>query len=231
MTTTLITGANKGIGRETARRLVERGHDVWIGARAPQLGQAAADDVGARFVQLDVTSEASVTAAVQAVRDAGGGLDVLVNNAAIFGRDVPVDEITGDDVDAVLQTNVSGVVRVTNAFLPLLRQSSAPVIVNVASSLGSVALCGDPDRVEYTVDSVTYPPSKSAVVMLTVQYAKVLPNFRVNVVDPGHTATEMNGFQGAQTLTEGTDAIVAMATVSADGPTGTFVNRFGSVPW
>lgn len=231
MTTILITGANKGLGREAVRRLTASGHDVWLGARSRAAGETAAAETGGRFVQLDVTDEASVTAAAQTVREAGAGLDVLVNNAAIFGRDVPIEEITGADVDEVMSTNVSGVVRVTNTFLPLLRESDAPVIVNVASSLGSVALCTDPERVEYAVDSVTYPPSKSAVVALTMQYAKVLPRFRVNVVDPGHSATEMNGFEGAQTVTEGTDAIVAMATIGADGPSGTFVNRHGPLPW
>lgn len=231
MTTILVTGANKGLGHEAVRRLVASGHEVWLGARSRASGEAAAAKTGGKFIQLDVTDEASVAAAVEKVRAAGTGLDVLVNNAAIFGRNVPIEVTTGEDVDEVMRTNVSGVVRVTNAFLPLLRESAGPVIVNVASSLGSVALCTDPERVEYAVDSVTYPPSKSAVVALTMQYAKILPGFRVNVVDPGHSATEMNGFQGAQTVTEGTDAIVAMATISPDGPTGTFVNRHGSLPW
>jgi NAD(P)-dependent dehydrogenase (short-subunit alcohol dehydrogenase family) len=231
MTTILVTGANRSLGHEAARRFVESGHEVWLGARDRIAGEAAAAEVGGRPVQLDVTDQASVMAAVETVRRAGTGLDVLINNAAIFGRVVPIEECTGDDVDEVMRTNVSGIVRVTNAFLPLLRESDAPVIVNVASSLGSVALCSDPERVEYSVANVTYSPSKSAVVMLTTQYAKRLSGFRVNVVDPGHTATEMNDFQGAQTLMEGTEAIVAMATIAPDGPSGTFVNRHGPLPW
>ncbi|MEU9546723.1 MULTISPECIES: SDR family NAD(P)-dependent oxidoreductase [Streptomyces] len=231
MTTTLVTGANKGIGREAAKRLIEAGHDVWISARDRRRGQEAAEELGGRFVQLDVTDSASVAAAAKTVWEAGTGLDVLVNNAAIFGSEAPIEEITGEDADEVFRTNVSGIIRVTNAFLPLLKQSPSPVIVNVSSTLGSVALTIDPERVEYTVPNVTYSPSKAAVDMLTTQYAKVLPGFRINVVDPGHTATEMNAFQGAQTLTEGTDAIFEMATIGSDGPTGQFINRQGPIPW
>jgi len=231
MTVTLITGANKGIGREAAKRLMSAGHDVWIASRDPRRGQEAADELGGRFVQLDVTDSASVAAAAATLRDAGTGLDVLVNNAAIFGSAAPIDEITGEEADEVFRTNVTGIIRVTNAFLPLLKRSISPIIVNVASTLGSVSLTVDPERFEYTVPNVTYSPSKSAVVMLTTQYAKVLPEFRINVVDPGHTATEMNGYQGAQTLTEGTDSIIEMATLGPDGPTGAFVNRFGPIPW
>jgi len=115
MTTTLITGANKGLGYETARRLLAEGHDVWVGARDAARGQAAADELGARFVQLDVTDDASVAAAVETV----GELDVLVNNAGISGGMVPVPEVTPDVVERVLATNVVGIVRVTQAFTPL----------------------------------------------------------------------------------------------------------------
>ncbi|MDO8213117.1 SDR family NAD(P)-dependent oxidoreductase [Conexibacter sp. CPCC 206217] len=231
MTTTLITGANKGLGRETARRLVEAGHDVWIGARDAAAGRAAADALGARFVQLDVTDDASVAAAVQAVRAAGGGLDVLVNNAGIAGATKSVPETTVDDLAAVYETNVFGIVRVTQAFLPLLEASQNPVIVNVSSGLGSMTLTNDPERVEGSFTTVAYPSSKAAVTMLTSQYARALPRFRVNAADPGYTATDLNGHSGPQTVTEGTDAIVALAQVGADGPTNTVVDRDGNVPW
>lgn len=227
MSKILITGANKGLGHEAARRLIDAGHDVWIGARDPERGRAAADELGGTFVQLDVTDDASITAAVETV----GGLDVLVNNAGILGRVTDLTEITGDDVLHVMDTNVAGIVRVTNAFLPALRTSAAPAIVNVASGLGSISVTLDPDRIESTIHNVTYSPSKSAVVMLTTQYAKALPEMRVNVVDPGYTATEFNGHSGPQTVTEGTDAIVAMATVAPDGPTGTFTDRHGTIDW
>ncbi len=231
MTTTLITGANKGLGREAANRLLQQGHEVWIAARDIELGEKAASDLGARFVQLDVTDQRSVDAAVRIIRDAGTGLDVLINNAAIYGTSAAVADVTADDIEEVLRTNVVGLVRVTQAFLPLLRESNAPVIVNVASGLGSVEVSNTPGTAEYGNNNITYAPSKSAVVMVTTQYARALPHFRVNVIDPGHTATDMNNHQGHQSVSEGTDAIVAMATITADGPTGTFTNRHGRVPW
>jgi NAD(P)-dependent dehydrogenase (short-subunit alcohol dehydrogenase family) len=231
MTTTLITGANKGLGHEATRRLVDAGHDVWIGARDAAAGQAAADALGARFVGLDVTDDASVQAAVDTVRAAGTGLDVLVNNAGIVGPRAAVRDTTADHVAAVYATNVFGVVRVTQAFLPLLEESENPVIVNVASGLGSLAVNNDPDRVENTVVSLGYPTSKTAVVALTDMYARALPKIKVNAVDPGYTATDLNGHNGHQTVTEGTHAIVALAQVGPDGPTQTFQDRDGIVPW
>ncbi len=227
MSKILITGANKGLGHEAARRLIADGHEVWVGARDAALGRAAADELGGRFVQLDVTDDASVAAAAEAV----GDLDVLVNNAGIAGPHVDIDATTGADVLAVMDVNVAGIVRTTNAFLPALRRSAAPVIVNVASGLGSIATTLDTERVESTVLNATYNPSKSAVVMLTTQYARAVPGVRINVVDPGYTATDLNGHSGPQTVQEGTDQIVAMATIGADGPTGTFTDRHGQLPW
>jgi NAD(P)-dependent dehydrogenase (short-subunit alcohol dehydrogenase family) len=230
MTTTLITGANKSLGHEAARRLIAAGHDVWVAARDERRGQAAAERLGARFVQLDVTDDASVAAAAERVA-AGGGLDVLVNNAGIAGRHATVPETTADDVAHVLATNVLGIVRVTRAFLPLLERSDNPVIVNVSSGMGSFAITTDPERLESTLVGLAYPASKSAVTMLTTQYAKALPHMRVNAVDPGYTATDFNDHRGTQTVEEGTDAIVRMAQLDASGPTGTFVDRHGVVPW
>jgi NAD(P)-dependent dehydrogenase (short-subunit alcohol dehydrogenase family) len=230
MTTTLITGANKGLGFEAARRLIEAGQDVWIGARDAERGRAAADELGARHVALDVTDDASVTTAAQTIA-AAGGLDVLVNNAGISGGMVTVDDFGAAHLARVLDTNVLGIVRVTQAFLPLLRRSDAPVIVNVSSGMGSVTLTSDPQRVESSFASLAYSPSKSAVNMLTTQYAKALPGIRVNAVDPGYTGTDFNANRGPQTVREGTDAIVAMAQIGADGPTGTYTDRYGEVPW
>jgi NAD(P)-dependent dehydrogenase (short-subunit alcohol dehydrogenase family) len=227
MTTTLITGANKGLGHEAARRLIAAGHDVWIGARDADRGQAAADELGARFVQLDVTDDASVAAAVERV----GALDVLVNNAGIVGPRKPVPETLADDVAEVFATNVLGIVRVTHAFLPLLERSPNPVVVNVSSGMGSFAVTTDPERLESQVVGLGYPASKSAVTMLTSQYAKALPHIRINAVDPGYTGTDLNGRRGTQTVEEGTDAIVRMAQIDASGPTGTFVDRHGEVAW
>jgi NAD(P)-dependent dehydrogenase (short-subunit alcohol dehydrogenase family) len=230
MTTTLITGANKGLGHEAARQLLAAGHDVWVAARDPERGRAAADELGARFVQLDVTDDASVAAGAAEVA-AAGGLDVLVNNAGISGGRIPPREVTPEDMRRVLETNVVGIVRVTQAFVPLLERSDNPVIVNVSSGMGSLAVTTDPERRESTIVGLAYPTSKSAVNMLTTQYAKALPGMRVNAVDPGYTGTDFNEHRGTQTVQEGVEAIVAMAQIGADGPSGTFVDRHGTVPW
>jgi NAD(P)-dependent dehydrogenase (short-subunit alcohol dehydrogenase family) len=230
--TTLITGANKGLGRETARRLRADGHDVWVAARDASLGRAAADELDARFVQLDVTDEASVAAAAALVAAATGGrLDVLINNAGIAGGRKAAGEVTGDDVRSVFETNVFGVVRVTHAFLPLLMRSDSPVIVNVSSGMGSIAVTTDPERFESTLIGIAYPASKTAVNMLTTQYAKAFPQIRINAVDPGYTATDLNRHNGTQSVEEGSDAIVAMANLDPSGPPGTFVDRNGVVAW
>jgi NAD(P)-dependent dehydrogenase (short-subunit alcohol dehydrogenase family) len=230
MTTTLITGANKGIGREVARRLLADGHDVWVAARDPARGREAADALGARFVELDVVDDASVAAAAERVA-AETGLDVLVNNAGIAGARKPVAETTAEDVEGILATNVTGIVRVTQAFMPLLERSANPVIVNVSSGMGSLGVTTDPSRLESTIVGLGYPASKTAVNMLTSQYAKALPGVRVNAVDPGYTATDLNGHRGTQTVEEGAEIIVRMAELDCSGPTGSFVNVDGPVPW
>jgi NAD(P)-dependent dehydrogenase (short-subunit alcohol dehydrogenase family) len=231
MTTTLITGANKGLGREAARRLLAAGHDVWVGARDVTKGQATADELGARFVVLDVTDDASVAAAAEQISAAGTGLDVLVNNAGIVGARKAVDDYAAGDMAEVFATNVFAILRVTQAFRPLLERSANPVVVNVSSGMGSIARTSDPSRVESTLISFGYPASKTAVNMLTSQLAKAFPALRVNAVDPGYTATDLNANSGTQTVREGTDAIVRMAMIDASGPTGTFVDRDGAVPW
>jgi NAD(P)-dependent dehydrogenase (short-subunit alcohol dehydrogenase family) len=230
MTKTLITGANKGLGREAARRLLADGHDVWIAARDPAKGVAAAEELGARLVALDVTDEGSVVAAAERV-EAEGGLDVLVNNAGIVGRRKTVPEMTADDVQLVFDTNVYGIVRVTRAFLPLLERSAQPVIVNVSSGMGSIGVTSDPSRIESTLISLAYPASKSAVNMLTTQYAKAFPHMRINAVDPGYTDTDFNEHRGTKPVEQGAEIIVRMAELDASGPTGTFVDEHGVVPW
>jgi NAD(P)-dependent dehydrogenase (short-subunit alcohol dehydrogenase family) len=230
MTTTLITGANKGLGRETARRLIADGHDVWVAARDPERGQAAADELGARFVQLDVADDRSVESAAAHVA-AHGGLDVLVNNAGIVGPRKPQPEVTPDEMRTTFETNVFGVLRVTRAFLPLLEHSPNPVIVNVSSGMGSNALTTDPERLESTITSVAYSPSKAALNMLTTQCAKAFPWLRVNAVDPGYTATDFNDHRGTQPVEQGAEVIVRMARIDASGPTGSYIDETGPVPW
>jgi NAD(P)-dependent dehydrogenase (short-subunit alcohol dehydrogenase family) len=226
----LITGANKGLGREAARRLLEAGHEVWIGARDAGRGEAAAAELGARFVQIDVTDDASVASARDRVA-AAGGLDVLVNNAGILGARGQVGETTVDDLRHVYETNVFGIVRVSQVFLPLLAAGAAPVVVNVSSGMGSLGRTTDPGRIESKIVGLPYTSSKSAVNMLTSQYAKAYPQMRINAVDPGYTATDFNGNSGPQSIGEGTDAIVAAAQLGPDGPTGAFIDRDGTVPW
>jgi NAD(P)-dependent dehydrogenase (short-subunit alcohol dehydrogenase family) len=231
MNITFVTGANKGLGYETARRLVELGHTVLIGARDRERGRLAADRIGARFVQIDVTDDASVAAAAADIHEHEGRLDTLINNAGIAGPAAPAEELTADDAITVFGTNVVGVVRVTAAFLPLLRTSDHPAVINVSSGLGSQAVTHDSSRIESQVVAPLYTASKAAVTMLTTQYAKGLPGIRVNAVDPGYTATDLNGHRGGQTLAQGTDAIVALATETADAGTGRFLDRFGAVDW
>jgi NAD(P)-dependent dehydrogenase (short-subunit alcohol dehydrogenase family) len=227
----LITGANKGLGREAARRLVQDGHDVWAAARDPERGRAA-EEIGARALVLDVTDDASVQAAAQTVGEATGGvLDVLVNNAGISGGRIPAAEVTAAQVQEVYDVNVLGPVRMLHAFLPLLERSSSPVIVNVSSGLGSLAGAADVDAAYASLIVPAYRSSKAALNMLTLQWATAFPAMRVNAVDPGYTATDLNAHAGTQTVTEGTDAIVQMAGIGPDGPTGTFVSRDGQVPW
>jgi NAD(P)-dependent dehydrogenase (short-subunit alcohol dehydrogenase family) len=235
MTTTLITGSNKGLGKETARQLIAAGHTVYVAARDENRGRAAADELGARFVRLDVTDDDSIAAA-RAQIEADGQLDVLINNAGIEPRlagnaiPTPADE-TGDAVRATFETNVFGLVRVTLAFLPLLRKSAAPVIVNVSSGLGSLTDLSNPESFTHFYSGLSYPASKAAVNALTIQYAKAFPGIRINAVDPGYTNTDLNGGTGTQTVEEGAAIIVAMAQLGSDGPTGTFVSGHGPVAW
>ena len=231
MTITFITGANKGLGHETARRLIEHGHTVLIGARDPERGAAAAAALGARYVPIDVTDDASVTAAAADVAAHEGMVDVLINNAGVHGPYGDPGTLTGAASLAVFDVNLAGVVRTTTAFLPLLRRSADPAIINVSSGMGSLARTHDPDRPESRVVAPLYTASKAALTMLTTQYAKAFPGIRVNAADPGYTATDLNGRTGPQTVTEGTDAIVALATEGPGAGSGRFVDRTGEIAW
>jgi NAD(P)-dependent dehydrogenase (short-subunit alcohol dehydrogenase family) len=227
----VITGGNKGLGFETARRLKSEGYRVYVGVREPERGADAALRLGVEWLQLDVTNEMSVQSASAELRKRERRLDILINNAGIAGVRKAAAELTGEEVEAVFATNVIGPVRVMNAFIPLLEKPANPVIVNVSSGLGSFAVTQDPQRFESQVRMPLYCASKSALTMLTLQYARALPNFRINAADPGYTATDLNDHRGAQTVEEGTDAIIHLATLPPDGPTGQFIDRHGAVPW
>jgi NAD(P)-dependent dehydrogenase (short-subunit alcohol dehydrogenase family) len=229
----LVTGANKGIGKEIARGLLQRGLTVLLGARDPERGQAAtselANDGDVVFLQLDVTDDWSIGVAALTIDDCYGRLDVLVNNAgAPAPRDLP-SEVTVESMRAVYETNVFGVVAVTHAMLPLLRRSYAGRIVNVSSLRGSLgapgAFAGQP--------SMPYSTSKTALNALTVHYARELAPFaiKVNAAAPGHVATDFNGHRGLRTPAEGAAIAIKLATIGPEGPTGGLFDDNGPIAW
>ncbi|MFF9286568.1 SDR family NAD(P)-dependent oxidoreductase [Streptomyces griseosporeus] len=241
-TSVLVTGGNKGLGLETARRLGQLGWAVFLGSRDEGRGRAAADKLAAEgvdvvVVPLDVTSDASVAAAVRLVRAHTDRLDVLVNNAGAPGHLVPPADATVEDIHPVFDTNVYGPVRVTHAFLPLLQAADHPRVVMVSSGGGSFSVVTDPEQPVSKMHELAYSTSKAALNMITVRYAQALPGIKFNVATPGEVAnrkfaaTDMNNHTGALTVTEGTDSIIRLATLGPDGPTGTFVDRLGPVGW
>ncbi|MFY7067817.1 SDR family oxidoreductase [Nocardiopsis changdeensis] len=233
--TALVTGANKGIGLAIARGLGQVGFRVAVGARDDGRRGAAverlrSEGVDAFGVALDVTSDEGVAAAAEAVEEEAGRLDVLVNNAGIAGRsDGGGQDPTTLDLDVVrtvLETNVFGVVRVTNAMLPLLRRSDAPRIVNMSSNMGSLALRTGPVL-------AAYAPSKTMLNAVTVQYARRFADtgIIVNAACPGYVATDFTGFNGSRTPEQGAAIAVRLATLPDDGPRGGFFDEAGAVPW
>lgn len=233
MRVVLITGGNKGLGYETAKELKNKGYKVYIGSRSEDRGKKAANELGVNCVQIDVTDVETLRNAAHEIREAEGRLDILINNAGISGDMKKVDEVTGADVERVYDTNVFGIVRTIHMFVPLLEQSEQPVIVNVSSGLGSFGMVTDPDTQESKVNSLAYCSSKSAVTMLTVQYAKGLPNMQVNAADPGPTNTDLVGdfSNNSKTASQGVVPIVKLATIDKDGPTGKFIGVDGEMPW
>lgn len=231
----LVTGANKGIGFAIAQGLGAIGCTVAVGARDDSNRAAAVErlhaaGVDAFGVALDVTSDDSVTAAAEAIEQTTGRLDVLVNNAGIGGRtDGGAQDPTTLDLDVVrtvLETNVFGVVRVTNAMLPLLRRADSPRIVNISSNMGSLTLRTGPIM-------AAYAPSKSMLNSITVQYARRFAetNIVVNACCPGYVATDFTGFAGSRTPEQGAAIAIRLATLPDDGPRGGFFDEQGPVPW
>lgn len=234
-TTALITGANKGIGFEIARLLGERGITAIVGARDEERGRAAAVRLGQPSVRLDVTDEASVAAAAKWIEAEYGSLDILVNNAGVAGSmtaTVP-SAATAQDLRDVYETNVFGVVTVTNAMLPLLRRSQAGRIVNMSSELGSISLALTPGTPYWEANYVTYNSSKTALNMITACYAKELMGtaIKVNAANPGYCATDLNGHSGFRTAEEGAGIAVRLATLDEDGPTGAYLEDAGPIGW
>jgi len=243
----LVTGANKGIGLQIAKDLAAKGLTVLIGSRTLDHGETAAKAIGngARAVQLDVTNQASIHAAAERIRTELGRLDVLVNNAGIShsGKsDKTFEELVKahhptivsiDEVRAVFETNVFGVIAVTQAMLPLLREGPAGRIVNLSSEVGSLANMTDRAYPYRAIRSVSYLPSKTALNAVTIQFAAALEDTRikVNAACPGFTATDLNDFRGTRTVEQGARAAVRLALLDASGPTGTFSNEDGPLPW
>ncbi|MDH2429697.1 SDR family oxidoreductase [Sphaerisporangium sp. TRM90804] len=240
-TTALVTGANKGIGREVAARLAERGMTVLLACRDRRRGELAAREIGGdvHALLLDVTDEGTIRAAAAEVGERFGRLDVLVNNAGISG-DVSAQTPSGAGLDVlreVFETNVMGPVMVTNAMLPLLRRSAAGRVVNVSSGLGSLSNMSDAAHyMSGLPPMVAYPMSKTALNALTVQYAKELAadGILVNAAAPGACATDFTKdlpFVITRTASEGAAIVVRLATLEAGGPTGGFFDDQGAVPW
>ncbi len=241
-TSVLITGGNKGLGLEAARRLGEEGWKVFLGSRDQGRGEAAVKQladggVDVVLVPLDVTVDESVSSAVHLVRRHTDRLDVLINNAGAPGNVVPPSEATADEVHSVYDTNVYGPIRVTHAFLPLLQSAAYPRVVMVSSGGGSFAVVTDPEQPVSKMHELAYSSSKAALNMVTLRYAQALPDIKFNVATPGEianrkfAATDMNHHTGELTVTEGTDSIIRLATLDADGPTGIFVDRLGPIGW
>jgi NAD(P)-dependent dehydrogenase (short-subunit alcohol dehydrogenase family) len=242
----LVTGANKGIGLQIAKDLAAHGFTVLVGSRNLEYGETAAKSVGAdaRALQLDVTNQESIAAAAERIRNDLGRLDVLVNNAGIGHAEQPgrsLEEIVKsgrlsvaslDEVRAVFETNVFGVIAVTQAMLPLLREAPAACIVNVSSSVGSLTISSDPTSPQHALFGV-YNTLKTALNAITLAFALDLSSthIKVNAACPGFTATDLTYFQGPRTVQQAAREPVRLALLDANGPTGTFSNEDGPLPW
>jgi len=245
MKTALITGANKSIGFEAARQLLRQGYYVYLCARDAQKGQQAVDQLQAEGLTqvepllIDVTDSASIAAARKTLGQKTSVLDVLINNAGILGSpEQPATSASVAMIKEVYNTNVFGVIEVTQAFLDLLRQSPAPRIVNVTSGLGSLTLHNDPSWKYYAVKGAAYQPSKAALNAYTIMLAYELRDtpFKVNAVDPGYTATDFNHHSGPGTVHDAAARVVKAAVLGPDGPTSQFFSddnapETGISPW
>jgi len=235
----LVTGANKGIGREIARQLAEAGVTVIIGARDPERGMEAAAELTSRSlsaesIEIDLNDEATITAVAERIAADHGRLDILVNNAGIVdAADGPPTTAATTAARRIMETNFICTLAVTQAMLPLLRKSRAGRIVNLATTLGSLAINGDPSSPYYSARLIGYNASKAALNMLTVQLAAELADtpIVVNSVCPGYVKTDLTGQQGFMTPEEGARLPVTYALLGEDAVSGRFVEPDGDTPW
>jgi NAD(P)-dependent dehydrogenase (short-subunit alcohol dehydrogenase family) len=235
----LVTGANKGIGLAIARGLAKAGLSVWIGARDRARGEEAvkqlqAEGLDVRFLEIDVADEDSVRRAAETVTSETGVLHVLVNNAGIIlDRTRPPSEARMEDIKATFEVNLYGPIRVTQAFLPLIKAGEDGRIVNMGSGVGSLALIVDPTSIYSSVNFLDYTMSKVALNAVTVAFAKELEplGIKVNVVEPGNVQTDLNDNQGMLTPEEGAATAIRFALIDKDGPTGGFFGSHGRQPW
>lgn len=235
----LVTGANKGIGFEIARQLARRGDTVLLGARNEERGREAegklrSEGFDVHFVHLDVGDGETHQTAVRFVEEKFGRLDVLVNNAGIaLDGDFKASDVSQDLLRKTFDTNFFGVVALTQAFLPLVKKSSAGRIVNVSSGLGSLTQNSDPGWEFYQMKPLAYNSSKTALNAFTVMLAHELreTNIKVNSADPGFTATDLNGHRGYKTVKQGASVIVELASLPVDGATGSYFDDKGVLPW
>ncbi|KQS69856.1 serralysin [Rhizobium sp. Leaf371] len=236
--TVLITGANKSIGYETARQLGRLGYRIWLGSRDAGRGELAAETLSSegidvRAIAIDVTDDDSVQNAVATVEAADGKLDVLINNAGIPGSYAAPSDQTLSEIETVYQTNVFGPIRVTQAFLPLLRASGQANVIMVSSGLGSLTWLSDPAHPYHAVNILGYNSSKTALNAITLSLAKDLAKdgIKVNAADPGYTKTDFNNHSGYRTVEQAADTIVWLAGQDASGPTGGFFFERSRAPW
>lgn len=235
----LVTGANKGIGYETARQLASQGITVLLGARDEQRGKEAAaklqdDGLDVQFLRLDVNDQTTHEAARRFIEDTFGRLDILVNNAGIaLDAAQKPSEVDLQTLRKTFDTNFFGVIAVTQALLPLIRKSGAGRIVNVSSGLGSLTQHSDPAWEFYPVKLLAYNASKTALNAFTVMLAHELKDtaIKVNSADPGFTATDLNDHRGYKTVEQGALVITKLATLAADGATGSYFDNQGVLPW
>jgi len=240
MKTALVTGANRGIGLATARQLLASGYFVYLGVRDELRGEEAATALvengyhNLSVLGLDVTDDASVSTAVDRFREHHQVLDLLINNAGVLGEvPQPASRVGQGNLRAVFETNLFGVIRVTQAFLPLMRTASLPVVINVSSGLASLTSHQDPTWEFDRFRPAAFVPSKAAMNAYTMMLAKELADdgFKVNCVDPGHTATAFNNYAGPQPVEEAAGIILRYATCDAASPTGRFFADTGELPW